>query len=440
MKELILHVSYGYFPRSIGGTETYISALCKYMSRWSHTVVIPGKREEAYTYNGVPVRVFKEGESRFNVEGVPDKTAAHSFRILLEELKPSIVILHGRTSGISYLLDEECKKAGIKSILIYHTGTVSCWTGRLRQNNEVECDGVVETVKCAECALKTKGVNGFVARIGARVPVVVGRLLSVVKVRSQWYTGLRYSYVLQKHIFGTKKLLQGVDVIVVTCNWAKDLVRSNGACESKIAFVRQGVDKIGIKTRGKDKRLGSTSGLVLGYFGRIDQLKGIDCLIDAMILLREREIELLLYGDISGEDGYKKSIRKKLERADNIRVKNVLEATAVYRELLEVDAVIVPSVIKETGPLIAYEALSMGIPLLASNVGGVDELVVDGVNGMLFQAGNATELSQMISDMAISPETLSRLKENARMSRTMHDVADEIESIIKKVLYNVKGS
>lgn len=61
-----------------------------------------------------------------------------------------------------------------------------------------------------------------------------------------------------------------------------------------------------------------------------------------------------------------------------------------------VDFTVVPSVWYENLPGVVYESLSYGIPVIASNIGGIPEMVEDGKNGLLFEPGNADELLQKL--------------------------------------------
>ena len=60
------------------------------------------------------------------------------------------------------------------------------------------------------------------------------------------------------------------------------------------------------------------------------------------------------------------------------------------------DALVVPSVWLETGPLVVLEAFAAGVPVIGSRLGGIAEMVRDGVDGLLFGAGNPEDLADKI--------------------------------------------
>jgi glycosyltransferase involved in cell wall biosynthesis len=64
-----------------------------------------------------------------------------------------------------------------------------------------------------------------------------------------------------------------------------------------------------------------------------------------------------------------------------------------------VDAVVVPSLCYENSPTVIYESLSSGIPLIASRIGGVGELIQEGKTGFLFTPGDEADLVRAIREM-----------------------------------------
>ena len=73
----------------------------------------------------------------------------------------------------------------------------------------------------------------------------------------------------------------------------------------------------------------------------------------------------------------------------------------------------------------ALEAVAMGTPIIASNVGGAAELLVDGVNGALVAPGDHVALARALKLVATHPELLVRWRAALPPVRTMDDVADD---------------
>jgi glycosyltransferase involved in cell wall biosynthesis len=71
-----------------------------------------------------------------------------------------------------------------------------------------------------------------------------------------------------------------------------------------------------------------------------------------------------------------------------------------------------------------------GIPVIASNIGGIPEIVKDGYNGFLVSPGNILSLRDSI-EMVLSAEGLSRMKSNATMSATEFTLAEHCGRILE---------
>ena len=82
-----------------------------------------------------------------------------------------------------------------------------------------------------------------------------------------------------------------------------------------------------------------------------------------------------------------------------------------------------PSTWAENAPLVALEARARARPVVASNLGGLPELVEDGVDGRLFEAGDHADLARILADTA----DLRRLAASVRPPRELGDFVDDVE-------------
>jgi glycosyltransferase involved in cell wall biosynthesis len=78
----------------------------------------------------------------------------------------------------------------------------------------------------------------------------------------------------------------------------------------------------------------------------------------------------------------------------------------VYRAI---DVLVLPSRVPETFSLVTHEALSVGKPVIASNIGAIPEAVIDGANGFLFEPGNIDQLTMILGRIKDNPELLEKL-------------------------------
>ena len=89
------------------------------------------------------------------------------------------------------------------------------------------------------------------------------------------------------------------------------------------------------------------------------------------------------------------------------------------------DAVCCPSLCLEGGPTVALEAVAVGTPVIGSNVGGLAEIVRDGINGRLLPPGDVNQLARALRDLGENPRQLERWRANLPRPRSLDDVAGD---------------
>ena len=211
-------------------------------------------------------------------------------------------------------------------------------------------------------------------------------------------------------------------IIAVSSSIKSDLVKS-GIRAGNIAVIRNAVEmvsqeelkKIQCERRGL---LGIRSDeFVVGYLGRLSKEKGVQYLIEASALLcKEGEnVRTLIIGD-GGE-------KKNLE--DQARYYNIWDRVNFLgfekepgKWLPTLDAFVLPSLTEGT-PMAMLEAMSCGLPVIASAVGGIPDIVQPMRNGILIPAGQPAEIAKSVS-MLQKDEALRRML-GAKGKRTVEE-------------------
>jgi len=162
------------------------------------------------------------------------------------------------------------------------------------------------------------------------------------------------------------------------------------------------------------KELGIPENAVLAMFhGRIDVEKGLDVLVDAMRILKEENIYLILIG--SGNDGYVESLKRKI--SDYGMDKRIVLAgfrRPVLPCLGSCDFGLLPSVVREGYPLSPMEYMSQGRCVIATDNGGQKEYLTDGVNALLVRPGDAEGLAMSMRRLADDVELRGKLSHRAQ--------------------------
>ena len=153
----------------------------------------------------------------------------------------------------------------------------------------------------------------------------------------------------------------------------------------------------------------STKGNYFLFYGRLSREKGIDTLLKAA---QKTNINLKIVGT---GNLYEKYISSSYNNVEFLGYKSGNELTALIRQA---SFVIVPSEWYENNPLTILEAYSHGKPVIGSRIGGIPEIIDEGETGFLFEAGDATQLT----DVLLKADQVSDT-EYARMSGAARNFA-----------------
>ncbi len=123
-----------------------------------------------------------------------------------------------------------------------------------------------------------------------------------------------------------------------------------------------------------------------------------------------------------GDDRYRARIEPLLSQTD-VRVHGPIPHAAVPAALGSIDVLVVPSVWIENAPFVIREAFAAGIPVIASDIGGMAEMVADGRTGLLFRAGDAEDLRRAMLRLIREPDLLPRLRSGLEPGRTIEEDA-----------------
>jgi glycosyltransferase involved in cell wall biosynthesis len=157
--------------------------------------------------------------------------------------------------------------------------------------------------------------------------------------------------------------------------------------------------------------------ILVGYAGRLSAQKGLDDLIQAAAELKRRGlgVRVVLAGEEhDGNGSYPTALRKLIAENDLERDVTLLgfvpDVAAFMRSL---DVFVLPSHL-EAVPVSVLEAMAAARPVVATAVGGVPELVVDGETGTLVPPCDPSRLADAIGELAADPELRARFGRNAR--------------------------
>jgi glycosyltransferase involved in cell wall biosynthesis len=215
------------------------------------------------------------------------------------------------------------------------------------------------------------------------------------------------------------KVLRSVDALILPSLFMRALVDVHVPHAPMIEHIPYGIPTANSVNRPR----GPSGPVALGYLGAIKPHKGVHLLIEAFSDLQHESAVLHIHGDPTADPAYSNVLRRRC-RDSRIHFKGPYDNQKVGSILSQLNALVVPSVWRETGPMVIQEALANGIPVIAADLGGMAELVRPGVNGYLFEPGNKDALCRYMGKILSGSLPLDRLTPCLEAGHTLeHHVA-----------------
>jgi sugar transferase (PEP-CTERM/EpsH1 system associated) len=215
-----------------------------------------------------------------------------------------------------------------------------------------------------------------------------------------------------------------VDAVVAVSEHLRRHLHSDvGIDDSKISVIRNGVDARRFQPvpdrAALRQRLGFEPGQsIVIAVGRLDPVKNYPLLIDAFSLVRQRAANALLV--IVGDGPERARIEQHIaQRRLSSIVRLVGHRDDVEDWLAAADVFAHPSSFEGMANA-ALEAMAAGLPVVATRVGGFEEIVVDGVTGRLVACADENALAQALAGYCVDPETRAQ-HGNASRERTLRE-------------------
>jgi glycosyltransferase involved in cell wall biosynthesis len=222
--------------------------------------------------------------------------------------------------------------------------------------------------------------------------------------------------------------------LVAVCEWVRDLLIRNGVPAEKITLCRQGLAHPAAAAEPRPQIPGSS--LRIAFFGRLDFVKGVGTLVEALRLAPELPVTLDIYAVVQDEAArrLKQALIAQAGGDARIRFQDPVAPQLTVERLRDCDVLAVPSRWMETGPMVVYEAFAAGTPVAGSKLGGIAELVEHERNGLLVEATSAPAWAAAFRRLAEDRELLVKLKRGIGKVRTMQDVACEMQTVYQRAV------
>lgn len=350
-----------------GGSETYIFKLGEYLKALGHEVQYFGMEHEgrivgnavnAYTSNMDFHGGSKLSKITYPIKTIYSSEARKKLRLVLRDFKPDICHLNNfnyqLTPSVILEINKWRKKNNKNCKIIYTAHDYQLVCPNHMCNNPNTCEN------CEKC-LGGHFINCFKDRCihGSSAKSLIGAM-------EGYFWKLRGAY-------------KYIDKIICCSAFMKSKLDTNPVFLTKTVVMHNFIENR-VCVESADKK-----DYVL-YFGRFSEEKGVKTLVEVCKALPQIKFVFAGSGPLSDL----------LEGVENITNVGFKSGDELKKLITQARFTVYPSQWYENCPFSVIESILYGTPVIGADIGGIPELVTDGVMGELFESGNALELTEKV--------------------------------------------
>lgn len=367
-----------------GGSETYIFKVGRQLAKMGHEVQyfgmehqnrVVGNDWDCYTEN-MDFHNNKLSRLMYPFKIIYSGEAYKKIMYVLEKFNPDVVHINNfnfqLTPSVLYAIRKYGKKRNRKVpiVMTAHDSQLVCPNHLMTVPASGEICFACQGGKFGNC-IKNKCIHN--SRVKSLLAAIEGYL----------YKGLKtYRYI---------------DLLICPSEFLREKLSTNPLLKEKAVTVHNfvEVEKADFPVEKEDYIL---------YFGRYSKEKGIETLLK---ICRELpEIPFVFAGN--------GPLKEEIRSVKNIRDTGFLTGRQLYQTIAKARFILFPSECNENCPFSVMEAQVLGTPVLGSNLGGIPELIEEGVTGLLLEPGNTEEWVKAIRNLWEDKERMSAYADNCQ--------------------------
>lgn len=369
MKVIQLHERY----RFRGGEDAMVDTAVDLLKRRGIDVRLV-TRDSRKLETNLPARVKAFGS------GIYSFSSAKAMKKLIARERPDIVHVHNLHPQFSPSVLVACHQLGVPVVMTCHQYRLVCPSGMHMRAGKI-------------CELCLNGKEYWCFLINCKSHLF----------QSMGYA-LRNAVHRKLHLFE-----HNITLFITASRFVKSRLTHAGFPKERMVVLPNMVKEV-------NSVIDSSKGKYVAFAGRFSPQKGIETLLEAA---HHTKLPLQLAGDYSPMNHLIENAPKGTKFMGSL---SPLQMVRLYRNAR---FVVVPSECLEPFGLVAAEAMSHGLPVIASKIGGLEEIIEDKVTGLLFDPGNAIELANKMKLLWNNPKLCQRLGKAAR-EKVIQDYNEDV--------------
>lgn len=405
----VLHAIHDYLPSHRSGSEIYAHSLAMALGSRGHDVAVLCAETDLSRKSGDLIERQVDGvrvheiinnwsSSDFSESYLP-RALAGPLRDLLRRIRPDVVHVHNLLN-LSFDLPRLARREGAAVVATLHDFTLFCASGgqRLHLAERHVCHDI-DFDRCSRCFRDTPFFRLMEAQTASvAVPAWVARWFGA-PTRPPSISPAAFALRFER----AARLGSEIELFVSPSRaLAVDAIRF-GLPADRVEVSGNGLELF--EPPVKSPR--SDGPLRIGFIGTLIWHKGTHVLIEALGQLPVDRYLARIHGFLDWNPDYVAQLRRAAHGLP-VEFAGGFGPGESARILAELDVVVVPSLWPENAPMVILEAFRAGVPVVAARVGGIPELISDGVWGATYEPHSAADLASELAKLISDPERLSR--------------------------------
>lgn len=335
------------------------------------------------------VRGFKKIEAAINA--IYSIEVRKSFSQFLEHINPTIIHGHNIYGGLSSSIIDAAKKNKIPFVLTLHDYKIICPSYLMLNHGKT----------CQDC--------------------LSGHYIYCLKNRCHKNNLLSSSVYMAESYFNkwTRKY-ENVNAFICPSKFLMKLIEKAGFQREKLFYLRNPIDIANVDPVYKP-------GDYALFVGRLSHEKGVITLIKAA---GKSKVPLKIVG--GGPEEEKCRVTVEQMELSNVSLEGYLSGNKLEAAYKNAAFIVIPSEYYENAPMSIIEAYAYGKPVLGSKIGGIPEMIMEGVTGGLFVSGEVEDLADKMSKMMVCKNRIEEMGRNAReVAKKEYSISTHIEKLME---------
>lgn len=351
----------------------------------------------------------------------------------LRAVSPDIIHIYHLLNLSSSIIDS-AKELEIPTILTLTDFWFICPKCSLLKPDGEICDGNPFWEDCIYCLkepnnLYEKIANAFDERI-MRIydqEIISKNKFPLILVNDNKKTSLLYA-AINRLPFLISRLKEVDHVVCHSLSQSKIFVK-RGCLTNGFTLCSPGVNS---PQKGNYKKEEGPN-ITFGYFGGGEKNKGPHILLEAFREITSQKARLKLYGIFPSTE-YVRTLRKIAKGDERICFMGEFQHKEVEKILVGIDVLVLPAICYHGFSMSILEAFANKVPVIATDIGGISEIVNNEHNGLLFRRGDVLELKEKMERIINEPELLRKFQENMPRVKSVSEECDELSCIYERLV------